>query len=188
MIIIGLTGKKHSGKDTTADYLVNNYNFIKIAFADSLKMACREIFGFNNDQLFDENIKEQIDKDWGHSPREIFQKVGTELFRNTLPQLCVNIHDDIWIRSVEKKIKNIINNTNDKNNIKIVITDIRFPNELTFVQNYGGHIWKILRDEQQLTNEQLTNEHSSEKHLNNFSYDHQINNNSTLDDLYYWCN
>ncbi len=182
MLIIGLTGKTHSGKDTIADYLVNNYRFIKIAFADSLKLACKEVFGFSNNQLYDEKLKEEIDNDWGHSPREIFQKVGTELFRYALPKLCSNIHDDIWIRSVDKKIKNIINNTMDTDKLRIVITDIRFPNEHKFVQDNNGLILKILRN----TEDQLceTNEHISEKNIDNFTFDYQINNNSTIDNLY----
>ena len=48
-------------------------------------------------------FKEKIDEYWKHIPREIFQKVGTELFINTLPHLCDNINDDIWIKSIEKK-------------------------------------------------------------------------------------
>ena len=49
--------------------------------------------------------KEMIDEYWEHSPREILQKVGTELFRVKLSEVCEHIDDDIWIRSVEKKMK-----------------------------------------------------------------------------------
>jgi len=38
-MIIGLGGKKGSGKDTLVNYLVENYNFEMYAFGDSLKMV-----------------------------------------------------------------------------------------------------------------------------------------------------
>jgi dephospho-CoA kinase len=49
--IIGITGKKFSGKDTLGDYFVNNHGYIRLAFADALKNACAEIFGFDFEQL-----------------------------------------------------------------------------------------------------------------------------------------
>jgi len=44
--IIGITGYKRHGKDTLGDYLVKYHGYTKIAFADALKEACRNIFDF----------------------------------------------------------------------------------------------------------------------------------------------
>ena len=35
--ILGITGKKGSGKDTTAEYLIERYGYIRFAFGDKVK-------------------------------------------------------------------------------------------------------------------------------------------------------
>src|SRR6185503_18980748 len=99
-----------------------------------LKEACKLIFGLSDEQVYGDELKEVIDEYWGHSPREILQKVGTELFRERLPELCKNISDDIWIRSVDRQIMNL----RKKGLTKFVITDVRFPNELEFIKQKNG--------------------------------------------------
>ena len=37
MVVIILVGLARSGKDTVADYIINNYNFVKYTFSDVLK-------------------------------------------------------------------------------------------------------------------------------------------------------
>lgn len=139
--IIGLTGYKRSGKDTIGNYLVNNYNFTRIAFADTLKEACKIIFGFTDEQVYGDDLKEINDEYWQHTPRDILQKVGSELFRNRLPEICNNISDDIWIRSVEKKILDLV----EEGHTKFVITDIRYQNEIDFIKKLNGVLWKVKR-------------------------------------------
>ena len=53
-------------------------------FADPLKNAIGEIFGFSYEQLHGKE-KEIVDPFWGVTPRELFQKIGTELFQYHLP-------------------------------------------------------------------------------------------------------
>ena len=74
MVLIGIIGKKYSGKDTAADYLVTNHNFTKMAFADPVKKITKELFNFNNEQLYG-NLKETVDERWGISPREAFRRL-----------------------------------------------------------------------------------------------------------------
>lgn len=147
-ILIGVTGRKKSGKDTIGKYLIDNHGFVRVAFADSLKKACKHIFGFTDEQLYDDTLKEVVDEYWQHSPREILQKVGTELFRIELPRLCKNISSDIWIRSVDRKIKKL----RSEGHTRFVITDVRFDNELEYItklQDYikkkHGYTWKVSR-------------------------------------------
>ena len=44
MIIVGLSGKAGSGKDTVANYLVEKHNFTKLAFAGVLKEGMKILF------------------------------------------------------------------------------------------------------------------------------------------------
>ena len=45
LIVIGICGLKYAGKDTVADYLVENHKFIKLSFAGELKKLCEEAVG-----------------------------------------------------------------------------------------------------------------------------------------------
>ena len=77
--IIGFLGRKRSGKDTCGEYLIENYNFTKYAFADPLKDILKILFNFDDEQL--NKNKEEIDKLWKISPREALQKFGTDFAR-----------------------------------------------------------------------------------------------------------
>ena len=131
-MIIGLGFKARSGKDTVADYLIENYGFKRLAFADALKEGCRHIFELNDEQLYGE-LKEVEDDYWGVTPRYILQKVGTECMRD-------GYSEDIWVKAVGKKIHS------DKTS-NWVITDCRFPNEADAVKEWGGLVVRLDRVE-----------------------------------------
>lgn len=166
-MIVGLGYRARSGKDTTANYLVREYGFKRIGFADSLKEACRHIFGFTDEQLFGK-LKEVIDPYWGFTPRYAMQKVGTECMRD-------NFDKEIWIKSVEKKILDGEN---------WVITDVRFPNEALAVQRWNGFLTRIDRDVAGATGG--IEAHPSEIALDGFSEWNYIlrNPNQSFDKLY----
>ena len=142
--IIGIVGLAGSGKDTTGDFLVNNYdNWEKMSFANHLKDVVSLLFGFDRKMLAGETpedraIREQPDKFWSEkmgkdfTPRFALQFLGTNLLRNQL-------HQNIWVDCLEKKIME-----SDKN---IVITDVRFPNEIDMIKSIGGEIWRVERPE-----------------------------------------
>ena len=50
-MIIGICGLIGSGKGTVSDHLVDTYGFEKISFADKLKDAVSELFGWNRPLL-----------------------------------------------------------------------------------------------------------------------------------------
>ncbi len=185
IIIIGVTGLKRHGKDTTGDYLVKNHGYVKLAFAELLKQACKIIFGLTDQQLYgSEEDKERMDEYWKHSPREILQQVGTELFRETLPKVLPNISNDIWIRCIDKQIRNLI----AAGHTKIVITDMRFDNEIEYIKQIGGLTWKVIRPSLlQNSNDSDGNKtklHSSETRILDLPCDKVFLNDSTLNDLF----
>jgi len=165
-MIIGLVGKKFSGKDTLADYLVKKYGFIKYAFAKPLKEACKILFITSDDQLNRPDLKEVVDKRWNMTPREMMQYVGTDVIRN-------NIDPNFWIKHFEYWFEE------NKNN-NIIVTDIRFLNELMAIKKVGGITIKICRD-----TISITDSHISEIETDTLTdVDHVIFNNSTKVDLY----
>ena len=105
------------------------------------------------------------------------QKVGTELFRNTLSKELKYIDKDIWVRSVEKTILNNIK----KGHNKFVITDVRFQNELDFITDNNGIIIKVVRPSL-LKNKKKS--HSSETMIDYFPSDIMLVNDGDIIDLY----
>jgi len=141
-MIIGFVGFIGSGKDTAADYLVNFHGFRRDSFANTLKDACAAVFGWDR-VLLEGRTKEarewreQVDPWWAErlgmpnlTPRWILQYWGTEVCRT-------GFHDDIWIASLENKMR--------KTGDNIVISDVRFPNEIKAIHNAGGMVVRIKR-------------------------------------------
>lgn len=88
--IVALCGGKSHGKSTAAKVLIDA-GYIPVNFADRLKKACAIIFDLTDEEMEDEVIKEQVLDRWPFlSPRAIMQHVGTELFRNWLPETWTN--------------------------------------------------------------------------------------------------
>lgn len=196
-MIIGICGFIGSGKDTAADYLVNFHEFRRESFASSLKDAVSAIFGWDRNLLEGRTKesrawREQVDPWWAArlnmpklTPRWILQQWGTEVLRG-------NFHDDIWIASIENKLRQTGDN--------VVITDCRFPNEIEAIRRLGGKIVWIVRgqlptwyefaveaNKGDATAREYLDEaqiHASETSWAGTDFDHIIDNNSTIDSLY----
>lgn len=202
-MIIGFVGFIGSGKDTAADYLVNFHGFRRDSFASTLKDAVANVFGWDRTLLEgrtkeSREWREQVDPWWSErlnmptlTPRLMLQLWGTEVCRN-------GFHNDIWIASLENKIRKTQDN--------IVITDVRFTNEIKAIKNAGGKVFRIKRGTDpswyeyavnfnqgptnmrwSLSKMQLDREnvHASEfSWVGNKSIDDEIDNNGSIDDLY----
>lgn len=205
-MIIGICGFIGSGKDTVADYLVNFHEFRRDSFASTLKDAVSVIFGWDRELLEgrtkeSREWREQVDEWWANrlgiphlTPRWILQIWGTEVGRN--------FHNDIWISSLENKLRNVKDN--------VVISDCRFPNEIQSIKNSGGKVIWVQRGElpdwytcalidnkttgkhsQEIKDKKKTgmkyeypNVHASEWSWVGSDFDGEIFNNGTIDQLY----
>jgi hypothetical protein len=172
--IIGITGKKYSGKDTLGSYFVNNYKYEQIAYADALKDAVKCIFDFDDEQLYGTK-KEEVDEFWGKTPRQVLQFVGTDLFRNHTHELMPNIGKDIWVQVVKRKI---MNKMKKDPNARFVITDARFHNEVDVIKQLGGTVIKLKRDTG------CQDIHESEALIDSLPSDYEFENNSSKEELY----
>lgn len=175
MVLIGLLGRKQSGKDTAANILLSQNDFIRLAFADPIKNICRELFGFSEDQLY--GNKEVIDEYWNVTPRTTFQYIGAELFRNQIGNILPNVGNNFWVCCLERKYDNIIDGNPDAN---VVITDVRYQNELEMIHKKGGIIIKIDRPFLE-TNDN----HESEQYIDQTDdFDYCINNDGSIEKLH----
>lgn len=200
-MILGVTGLIGSGKDTIADYLCTFHGFKRLSFAGSLKDAVAAIFGWDREMLegttkSSREWREQIDEWWSErlqftiTPRWILQQWGTEVCRD-------NFHKDIWVASVENKLRQSQDN--------IVITDCRFKNEVEAIKNAGGITCRVERgmkpewyDDAAALNKgpsqigwalarnnlEKFGIHASEYSSVGLDYDHVIDNNGSIDDLH----
>jgi len=130
-MIIGLTGKAGSGKDSVADHLVKNHGFFKLSFAAPLKRIICELFDMSEDQVNKQELKEVIDPRYGFTPRWLLQHFGTEVCRKLYPSIWV----DYLIRYYKK------NWYTDEG--RVVVTDVRFLNEARAISNINGKIWRV---------------------------------------------
>lgn len=128
MLLVGIGGRAGVGKDTAGKYLSENYNLFRYAFADPVKTAASHMFGIPLMDFYDEEKKEQINEFWEMSPRFMAQKIGTEGGRDLFRR-------DIWLKRAEKEIKGL---KDDEYN-GIVITDVRFPNEMEWISQQSGY-------------------------------------------------
>jgi hypothetical protein len=196
-MIIGVCGFIGSGKDTIADYLVNFHEFRRESFASTLKDAVAAVFGWDRTMLEGRTKearewREQVDPWWAArldmptlTPRWVLQYWGTEVCRK-------GFHDDIWIASLENKLRNSKDH--------VVISDCRFPNEISSIKNAGGQIvwvqrgqlpeWYELAVDANRGSNVALNElkrlkiHASETAWVGTEFDAMIDNNSTIDALY----
>jgi len=143
-MIIGVCGFIGSGKDTIADYLTNFHGYRRESFANSLKDAVSYVFGWDRTMLEGRTKqarewREQRDDWWSNrlgmdiTPRWVLQYWGTEVCRKAF-------HDDIWIASLENKLRNSKDD--------IVISDCRFPNEIKSIKDAGGIVIRVKRGEE----------------------------------------
>lgn len=142
-MIIGISGFINSGKSTVASRLTDIYGFRKDSFATSLKDACSMIFDWPRDLIEGDTKesrewREQPDEWWSQklnipdlSPRLALQLIGTDALRE-------HFNHDIWFLTLENRVR--------KNpGQHVVISDVRFPNEIKFIQAHGGLMVKVNR-------------------------------------------
>lgn len=140
-MIIGLVGFIGSGKGTVGDIL-ETQGFSKDSFAKPLKDACSIMFGWPREMLegdteVSRKWREEPDSFWSEkfgytfTPRLALQLMGTEAGRNVF-------HQDVWVIS-------LLNRAKGKN---VVVTDVRFKNEINYIQQNGGVIVRVRRGEE----------------------------------------
>ena len=189
-MIIGLIGLINSGKGTVGSMLIEQ-GFQHESFANSLKDAAASIFNWDRAMLEGDTSasrvqRETVDEWWNgrlqipdFTPRVALQILGTDILRN-------HFHADIWVLSMEARIKDAKQN--------VVITDVRFPNEVRSIRELGGKIVRIKRGDDPEWFSLAASDHESmpviypNVHASEYSWagttpDYLIDNKGTIEDL-----
>ena len=160
MIKLAFMGKMGSGKTTAAKYLVEEYGFVKLSFADPVKIASAQmlnqlstylsVYGMTNRQHQEWTLESIDSAKKNPIIRHLLQFVGTELGREFIG------HENIWIDMLLRDAQHLQNVVND---------DLRFPNEAEALRENG---FKIVQIKRELQNTDHTTLHASETALDNY--------------------
>lgn len=173
--IIGICGRKRSGKDTIAQYLCQQYGYENQKISEDLKKMVQLLFGFSDEQVEDDT-KDVNDTRWDISPREAMQFFGTHVMQKEIQHLLTKkqIGRRFWIESFVTK-----HNLHDTEK-RIVISDIRFLHEYEVLKRYNAFIIRVDKDAMPFDQ----SDHESEKDYINIPTDAILKNNGNVIDLY----
>jgi len=181
--VIGLSGKMGSGKSTAAAYLATKLNYAIFAFADPLKQTVQQLTDAPASSL------------WGPSEsrtpavRELLQVIGTDLVRKYYP--------DRWVTLMRRRIGTYEACTYDIHQMTnayhlrdtkgIIIPDVRFKNELSYLNTINATTIRIVGKNNTVDKNNTAEAHESEVNLDSIqdaSFTTVIHNDGTLETLH----
>lgn len=170
--LIGIGGYAGSGKDAVATILEDSHGFYRTFMSQPLNAAlCRlnpqievrhgEVFRYVDliNQLGYTKAKELPEV------RRLLQAMGTEAGRDMFGQT-------VWIDLMEQTLASYTTEAS------LVVTGIRFPNELEMIRKLGGQLWWVYRP-----GYGPVNGHTSDNALSLRHFDRVVVNDGTLEDL-----
>ncbi|UYZ12161.1 AAA family ATPase [Brevibacillus sp. WF146] len=172
-IKLALTGRMRSGKDSVADYLARQYGFARFAFGDGIRKVCRELFP---DQFRDNRNGS------ARKPRALLQGVG---------QAMRAFDESVWINACMRHIQDTREYLVSP--INVVITDLRQPNEYERLRAEGFVIVRVNASDETRIQRMIDAgdaftaadlEHETERHIDTFAVDYEIENNGSLAELH----
>ena len=163
-LVIVLSGKARSGKDTSLEILKRKYEqigkkVISLYYASYIKEYAKKISSWDGN---DEN-----------KPRTLLQVLGTDIIRNTIDK-------NFFINRIIEDIK-----VHSKFFDVIIIGDARFPEEIDYIKNEFKNVISvhINREDMNLLTEE-EKKHVTETALDSYKgYDYEINNDGSIEEL-----
>lgn len=139
MKVIGIGGYARSGKDTFVSIAKqvlakNNYNPVRVAFADTLKNEVQTMLGLNSFALdvytIDSDAKTKIRPLlvwWGCARRDL------------------SLEGLYWVNVVDRQLREMQAKEGSENTV-VLVSDVRFPNEAAWIHdNWNGEIIHLKR-------------------------------------------
>jgi len=181
--VIGISGYARSGKDTIAEKLVER-GYVRGSFADAIRDALYRlnpsidatgVCDKDEDgvRLYLEPVSLQALVDrcgWENTKaepdvRRLLQVFGTEVGREMFG-------DNIWIDYLFDSLPD---------GAKVVIPDVRYPNEADAITALGGVVWRVVRD-----GVGPVNGHISDSAMDDYPFMNTVYNGGTIEELHEW--
>lgn len=169
LTIIGLCGRAGSGKDRAAEYLCEHYGFVRAAFADSLKRMLEPLLVAADEDyaaLYEPALKAvPLPGLHGLSARQLMQTLG-DWGRAQ--------HPDFWVQLAMARLGLSPDVAHAQPvHDRIVVTDVRFPNEAAALLQCGAHLVRVEREQAEPLAGPL---HASELHVSALPATHVLPN------------
>lgn len=188
--LIGLGGKLRSGKDALAEYLRDEHDFVVMGMSDALNDALLKlnpwitIISEDGPYVpgYDRVVRYRtlhaqvgyVEAKKNPEVRRLLQVLGTEVGREM-------ISDHVWADIARRRIEGYLSEGKS-----VVLTALRFPNEIHMIEDLGGLTAWIDRSSEHrgVTEEQA--QHASETGVSKEDFEILVSNDGTLEDLYKW--
>jgi len=190
--LIGISGLKTSGKDTTAKAIAQalpDLRVRRVAFADKLKELTALTFGYEDELI---EIMDDAKENWnllcfhGDGGDELFTISGRAILQNIGQGARKVFTSNFWVDMVLPAPVPTGFGGNYSGTLEerypdtdvLCVTDVRYPNEADRVHELGGEIWQIVRPGLE------SDGHSSEIPLPPDKVDLSIFNGNSIEQLY----
>lgn len=184
--VIGLTGRKRSGKDSVAAVLVRDHGFVRFAFAD----AIRDVVAAINPRVWFVGATPSSQEESFERLSDIVARVGWETAK-AVPEvrrllqttgMAVRRHDpDFWTRILADRITRHLEGPRSAS--PVVVSDVRLPDEAAMIRDrFGGAVVRVVRPGLPL-DLSSTASHITETALDTYPVDRELLNDTTLGDL-----
>lgn len=134
-MIVGISGKKGSGKTTVGMFLMEHLEWAEhVDFADELKRLCQVAYGADHRHVYGtEADKNTVIQGCGLTARQLMQRLGSAM-RAIWPDCWIHA----WERTVMEKIATY-------GAVPIIACDVRYHNEVQAIHRLGGIVIRLTR-------------------------------------------
>lgn len=160
--IVGFAGGATAGKSTLSEIYKDIQGGYIYAFASPIKSMLKAGFGVDFSEQYWQDHKEKIIPALGKSPRELLQTLGTEWGRRL-------VGEQTWLILATGVLLS--------RGTGMIVPDVRFENEATWIRERGGIIIHVQRNIERLG-------HESEAGIVFQDGDFKFMNNTPLDKVY----
>lgn len=180
-----IVGPINAGKDTTTEHIKSKYGYVNVKLAEPIKYIGKFLFGWD-ERHTEGKLKEVVDPNFGISPRQFLQVMGTDWMQHSLNDkfkgFRATMNRLFWV-------KRLVHATSLNH---VVVSDVRFPHEVDYFRSTVEDV-VVIRVKREGTTPKvgffgrlfgIGKAHSSETEMGAIKADYTIENDGTLEELY----